>query len=128
MSQQREWAVRILTAFHHRDLPALQEMFAPDVTFHVPGHNPVAGTKRGGAEILAFFDDLARRSGNSERVDVQDILGSDRHAVALCVVHAEREGRRLHNEVAYVMRFDEGRLVSLHMHNDDQHHVDAFWS
>lgn len=128
MSTHRDLAVQVLTAFSNKDIPTLQAMFAPDITFHVPGHNPMAGIKRGPAEVMAFFGQLAERAGNTEYIEVKDVLGSDQHAVALCVVHGSREGRTLHNPVAYVMRFNDGRLSTLHMHNYDQHHVDAFWS
>ena len=31
------------------------EIFAPDLVWNLPGHNPVAGTKHGAEEVLAFF-------------------------------------------------------------------------
>ena len=121
-------AIRLLTAFHHKDLPTLQALIAPSAVLHVPGRNPMAGDKQGLSSILGFFAQVAERSGGTEQVEVIDVLGSERHAVALCSVTATRLGRTLHNQVAYVMRFENGQLTSLRMHNYDQHHVDAFWA
>ncbi|MBB6015398.1 nuclear transport factor 2 family protein [Deinococcus radiopugnans] len=121
-------ALRLLTAFDEKDLPTLQALIAPSAVLHVPGRNPMAGDKHGLPTILGFFAQVAERSAGTQQVDVTDVLGSERHAVALCTVTATRLGRTLHNQVAYVMTFGNGQLLSLRMHNYDQHHVDGFWA
>jgi ketosteroid isomerase-like protein len=121
-------AIRLLKAFDDRDLPTLQALIAPGAVLHVPGRNPMAGDRHGLPSILAFFAQVAERSAGTQQVDMIDVLGRERHAVALCTVTATRLGRTLHNHVAYVMRFEDGQLTSLRIHNYDQHHVDGFWA
>ncbi|SDK59975.1 nuclear transport factor 2 family protein [Nonomuraea jiangxiensis] len=48
-------------AYADGDLDALRErFFAPDIRWTIPGHHPLAGTKRGVEEVLAFFAELGR--------------------------------------------------------------------
>jgi hypothetical protein len=43
-------------AYAERDLDAIGTVLAQDVEWTIPGHHPLAGTKRGVAEVLSFFD------------------------------------------------------------------------
>ncbi|WP_019011304.1 nuclear transport factor 2 family protein [Deinococcus aquatilis] len=124
----RETALRLLSAFKQRDLPTLQALIAPEAVLHVPGQHAIAGEKRGLPAILDFFARMAERSEQTVLVNVKDVLASPDHAVALCTITATRLDRSLHNDVAYVMRFQRGQLLSLHMHNYDQDHVNQFWA
>ena len=52
---------------------ALRQILAPDITWTVPGTNSIAGTYRGLAEVLGYFQrrrDLARRTFQLKRSDV----------------------------------------------------------
>jgi len=47
--------------FRTGDLGRLRsEIFAADLTWNLPGHNPIAGTKRGVDEVVGFFGALRR--------------------------------------------------------------------
>lgn len=35
-------------------------MLTPDIEWTIPGHHPLAGTKRGVDEVLAFFTELGK--------------------------------------------------------------------
>lgn len=48
------------------DLEALRQFFAPDIRWTIPGHHPLAGTKTGAGEVLAFFAQLARAGFRAE--------------------------------------------------------------
>src|SRR3712207_5356600 len=48
-------------AYAANDLAALRtKYFAPDIRWTIQGHHPLAGTKRGADEVLAFFAELAK--------------------------------------------------------------------
>src|SRR5512144_172504 len=52
---------RMYDCFNRDDLATIRnEIFAPNLVWNLPGHNPVAGTKRGAEEVLAFFAALRR--------------------------------------------------------------------
>lgn len=57
---------RYYEAYGSGDLEALRQFFAPDIRWTIPGHHPLAGTKTGAAEVLAFFAQLARSGFRAE--------------------------------------------------------------
>lgn len=57
---------RYYEAYASGDLEALRPFFAPDIRWTIPGHHPLAGTKTGPAEVLAFFAQLGRSGFRAE--------------------------------------------------------------
>lgn len=54
---------RMYDCFNRDDMDTIRrEIFAPNLVWNLPGHNPVAGTKRGSEEVIQFF--LALRRAN----------------------------------------------------------------
>lgn len=53
-------------AYASGDLTALRRFFAPDIRWTIPGHHPLAGTKEGVDEVLAFFAALGRAGFRAE--------------------------------------------------------------
>jgi ketosteroid isomerase-like protein len=53
-------------AYAEGDLSALRRFFAPDIRWTIPGHHPLAGTKQGVDEVLAFFAALGRAGFRAE--------------------------------------------------------------
>jgi uncharacterized protein len=63
---------------------ALRQLLAPDITWIVPGDNSIAGTYRGLAEVLLYFQrrrDLADRTFQMSRQDV--LVGDGNRFAAL---------------------------------------------
>ncbi|ANZ40854.1 hypothetical protein BBK82_37595 [Lentzea guizhouensis] len=57
---------RYYEAYGSGDPEALRPFFAPDIRWTIPGHHPLAGTKTGADEVLAFFAQLARSGFRAE--------------------------------------------------------------
>lgn len=57
---------RYYEAYGSGDLEKLRQFFAPDIRWTIPGHHPLAGTKTGATEVLAFFAQLARAGFRAE--------------------------------------------------------------
>ncbi|GAB3220284.1 nuclear transport factor 2 family protein [Spirosoma arcticum] len=51
---------RYYQVYAQGDPQALRPFFAPNIEYRIPGHGPLAGTKRGVDEVLAFFAELAK--------------------------------------------------------------------
>jgi ketosteroid isomerase-like protein len=63
---------------------ALEQLLAPNITWTVPGDNPIAGTYRGLEEVLGYFRrrrDLADRTFQMRRRDV--LVGEGDRVAAL---------------------------------------------
>jgi uncharacterized protein len=76
-------------AFARDDVASLDGIFADDIVYHVPGHNPFSGDYRGKEAVFELFRQDRRASFRSE---IHDILANDRRAVALTVVQGARQG------------------------------------
>jgi hypothetical protein len=48
------------TAYAKKDVAAVKAVMANDIIWRIPGRHPLAGPKHGVAEVMAFFDQLAR--------------------------------------------------------------------
>ena len=111
------------------DIPAMQDMLAEDVVWHVPGRNLLSRDYHGKAEVFGFFARARELSGGTVRIEPIEIFAGDQHAVALVRVHAEREERRLDGELqAFTFRVEGGRIAEFWFLVEDRYAVDAFWS
>ena len=111
------------------DIPAMQDMLAEDVVWHVPGRNLLSRDYHGKAEVFGFFARARELSGGTVRIEPIEILAGDQHAVALVRVHAEREGRKLEGELqAFTFRIEASRIAEFWFLVEDRYAVDAFWS
>jgi uncharacterized protein len=112
-------------AFAREDLAALDEIFADEIVYHVPGHNPFAGNYHGKASVFRLFQEDRRASFRSE---IHDVLASDRHAVALTFVHGERGGHALEDITVHVVHVVGGKITEAWFFPGDQAASDEFWS
>lgn len=112
-------------AYAAQDVPRVSQVLAEDATWFIPGHHPLAGTKRGVVEIMAFFDQLAKANFKAEP-----------KAIALSgdyVIDHHRgwseEGPGLDITWCLVFRFENGRIKEVTNLSSDQHKADLFfWS
>ena len=52
---------RMYECFNKNDMDTIRrEIFAPDLVWNLPGRHPLAGTKNGAEEVLAFFSQLVK--------------------------------------------------------------------
>jgi uncharacterized protein len=112
-------------AFAREDLTSLDEIFADDIVYHVPGHNPFSGDYRGKEAVYELFRQDRHASFRSE---IHDILANDRHAAALTVVHGARQGRILEDITVHVVHVVDGRITEAWFFPGDQAASDASWS
>ena len=56
------------SAYGTGDMNAVAEFFSDDIVWHIPGQHPLAGTKEGRDEVLAFFEQLGRGNFRAELI------------------------------------------------------------
>jgi len=115
-------------AFARGDLAALAGLIAEDVIWHVAPPGPLSGTYRGREEVFRFFGDLARETDGTFRLDVHDVLASDRHSVALCTMTASRGGKSLKVPVANIGRMRDGKITEFWTATAEPQATVTFWS
>ncbi|RFS87605.1 nuclear transport factor 2 family protein [Actinomadura spongiicola] len=112
-------------AYGAGDLQALRSrFFARDIIWTIPGHHPLAGTKKGADEVLAFFRALGRAGFKAETI----FLAADGD----WVVDLHRGWSTTPSELdiiwALAFRVEQGRIAEAINYPGDQHAADAyFW-
>lgn len=51
---------RFFAAYADGDRDGIAAVLADGITWSIPGHHPLSGTKHGVDEVLSFFDQLAK--------------------------------------------------------------------
>lgn len=116
-------------AFGEGDLETLQELFADDVVWHVPGDNLLSGDYKGQQEVFELFGRLSEETQGSFRLEVHDILANDEHGVVLVRASGTRNGMSLDGDPqVHVFHMTDGRITEFWNHPYDMALQDEFWS
>jgi ketosteroid isomerase-like protein len=100
------------------------ELFTNDVLWHLPGHHPLSGTKRGPEEVLAFFRVLL---DTGIKVEMMTFTGTDTYVVDVHRSYTDAGSTIALNCAVHQIR--GSRIAEVQMFVADQHAVDAFfWS
>ncbi|MFG1704291.1 nuclear transport factor 2 family protein [Nonomuraea sp. M3C6] len=112
-------------AYGEGDLEALRRrFFAPDIQWTIPGHHPLAGTKKGVEEVLAFFAELGRAGFRADPI----ALAPDGDWVIDLHRGWSTTPKGLDITWALAFRIRGGRIVEAINYPGDQHAADAyFW-
>jgi ketosteroid isomerase-like protein len=116
-------------AFSAGDVATLSELIASDAVHVVPGNGPISGAHKGQESILTMYGDLAKRSNNTMKVELQDLLsnGSDQ-VVGVHRATAQREGKKLDQREVLVFTINNGKIVEIRDFFTDIAAQDAFWA
>ena len=119
---------RMYECFNRDDVETIRrEIFAPDLVWRLPGRHPLAGTKNGAAEVLAFFQQLRRANIAVDLIRI-DNFGPD------TVVEVHRGhgvapgGAALDALNCTHYRIANGRIAEVQVFISDQYAVDTFFS
>jgi ketosteroid isomerase-like protein len=114
-------------AFSRSDMETLREVFHPDLVWHSPGRNQLAGDHRGVEAVLGFFGRTMELTGGTFRVEVHDVVASDEHVVGLNSVAAQWAGKTLNGRNALVFHVRDGRATEVWQFWEDQYAADEFF-
>src|SRR5262245_4491246 len=112
--------------FRTGDAATLRTLFTPDVAYRMPGHHPIAGTKKGVEELFAFFKELTK---TRVEVDLLKIgaLGDDQ-VVEMHHGHGGVAGAVLDVVNCNVYTLWDGKIARVDCYNGDQHAIDNFFN
>ncbi|MCU1510420.1 MAG: hypothetical protein JWM01_1330 [Arthrobacter sp.] len=115
-------------AFSAGDMATLRELFAEEAVWHVPGNGALSGRKEGRDAILAYFEELGRRSGGQLKVTLQEVIAGENHTVGLQHNQAENNGRSLDTDGAIAFQVRDGKIIEGREFYADTAQGDAFWA
>jgi len=101
---------------------------APDIVWHVPGHNPVSGIYRGAEQ---YFELMASRMAplTEWAFTLNRVMVNGDYVMTTLHLKGERRGRQVDLEGGHLFRLtDEGRIAEGWGFASDQDALDAFFS
>ena len=114
-------------AFGKGDIPAVAQLLADDVEWHIPGRSSLAGDYRGRDAVLGFFGEIGARSEGSFRLEIHDLLASDEHVVAIVTEIAHRGDKVLNARGTHVWHLRDGQATEFWGLSADSYAQDEFW-
>lgn len=120
--------VRIVQEYYRHyaegDLEGMRALMAPDVEWTIPGHHPLAGTKKGLTEIMAFFQQLKKAGFKAE---VLFLGANDRYVVDVHRGWGSFGPDSLDQNWVLVYEIRDGKIARVQNFAADQHAADAFF-
>jgi len=111
-------------AYAARDSDGIAAVLDADIEWTIPGHHPLAGTKRGVQEVLAFFDALAAAGFRAETFFLES---SEEYVVDIHRGYSTQGDGVVDTTWALVWHFTADGTVDRVLNlSGDQHQMDAF--
>ena len=107
----------------------LRALLHPDVEWHVPGRNTIAGDYRGIEEVMAYFARRRDRAARTFRLHPGEVLvGDGDHAAVLTDGTAVLDGREERWSTVGLYRFAGERIAGCWLLPLDPAAFDRIWS
>jgi hypothetical protein len=104
------------------------KIIAPDIVWHVPGHNPVSGDYRGYEEYTRLMPSRMAPLTQWD-FEVGDVMVNGNYVVATFGLKGERKGKTVDLRGAHIMRLnDRAQVVEGWGFTNDQDALDEFFS
>ena len=116
-------------AFNVGDMDTLIEVFDESIVWHLPGRSSMANDYEGRDATLAYFGQLAEKTGGTFRAVLGHLIGDDEdRVVGIQTSKADRDGKHLEVGNCIVFQLKDGRVVDGKEHFHDLYAWDEFWS
>ena len=127
MTEQDEHNIRAVRLMYAGD-ESERAQVAPDIVWHVPGHNPVSGIYRGFEEYTRLMPSRMAPLSRWE-FELEDVMVNGDFVVTRVSFNGERKGKRVEMRGAHIMRLnDAGQIVEGWGFTSDQDALDDFFS
>ncbi len=127
-SNNRTTIEEIYRAFAEGDAPKVLDLCDPKITFQISGKSKLAGKYDRTTFATELMAKLQEISGGKYKLEVHDVLASDRHAVALASVKFDQNGKTVEYRTAQIWRIENGKPVAWYEYPRDLYQYDAIWS
>ena len=129
MSETNRRTIRsIYDAFSTDDYARALTFCDPKVTFQISGKSKLAGKYDASNFVSGLVTKWKELSGGQYKLEVHDILASERHAVALTSAKFTHKGQTVEYRSAQVWRIENGKPVAWYEYLRDGYQFDTIWS
>lgn len=119
---------KLYADFAKNDLASVLDVCSEKMTFQVPGKSKLSGKfdkKTFGPEFVTRLMEL---SGGTFKMEVHDIMASDRHGLVLATNKLTRDGKAIELRTVHVWRIEDGKPVAWYEYPRDLYQFDLIWS
>ena len=106
------------------DILGLREIFSPDIEWHVPGHHPLAGVKKGIEEVIAYYQELQKAKFKAEVIILE---GNENHVIDCHRGWARVGDIKLDMNWVLLYTIEDGKIKSMTNFPGNQHAADEFF-
>ena len=118
-----------IQAFNDNDLDAASKYCSENIVYRIAGRSPIAGEYRGIEQFDKALELVKELSGGTIRFEPEVILADDQAVMVYGHATAERKGKTLDIDHAYLYRFnEEGKITEGRTIPVDLYAFDEFWS
>ena len=125
-AELEDLARRFFGAYGERDLATVRSLLADDLVSHITNADAGVDQVEGRDGFMARLPDLT--GAELETAITQVVRVDDERVMTMIEIRARRQGRTLHNFVAFLTRVVAGRIVELWMVDAKPAYSDEFWS
>jgi ketosteroid isomerase-like protein len=117
---------KMYECFNRGDMETIRnEVFAPDLVWHLPGRHPLSGTKNGADEVLAFFGQLNKAGIQVDLINIEE--WTDDTVVEVHRGHGQVGEAKLDAINCTHYKIRDGKVAEVQVYISDQHSVDNFF-
>jgi ketosteroid isomerase-like protein len=118
---------KMYDCFNRGDMETLKrEVFTEELEWRLPGHHPLAGTKYGADEVIAFFAQLVKSNIKVDLIKI-DVFGED-FVVEVHRGYGQSGNARLDARNCTHYHIVNGRIQDVQVYLSDQHAADLFFN
>ena len=120
---------RFFFFFLRRNFDEIRQVLDQNIQWIFPGHHPLAGTKSGVDEVVAFFDAMGKIMGESNIKIEEMITGVNENYVIECqhIWTNRKDGNNLDHHWCVLWTFKNGKIIEGRPFAGDQHVADSFF-
>ncbi|QKE38975.1 nuclear transport factor 2 family protein [Ferrovum myxofaciens] len=115
---------RFFAAFSKADMNGIRSVLSEDVRWIIPGHHPLAGTKVGIPEVMAYFEQLAKADFTAEPMFLE---ANESYVVDVHRVYNRTGKVKLDGVSVLVWKFENEKVVEVQNFPGNQHEWDNFF-
>jgi ketosteroid isomerase-like protein len=119
---------KIYEDFQNGNIDSMLRSCDEKITFQVAGKSKLAGKFTKENFKVGFFDKLSTLSDGTFKLEIHDVLASDRHGIVLASNSFTRAGEKVELRTVHVWRFENGKPVAWYEYPRDLYRFDQVWA